>query len=379
MERVLSNFNFSTIETILENLDADHSSSRLSKLKSELNKFFNKAHCNEVLYTLNTDKLFFGMRVYPVINGDDAMEILSTERSKLFEKYVIEIDSKLTDPMLALDGKELTAILLHEVGHIVYDTGTIDEVKNQVDMYFANTGDTLDVKSSSKGYRELMGYALKDAVMKTGSIFCKFGDTEMIADSFVAGCGYGPYLESGMRKVSASSYYINKDVDERFLTLSWVLRLKSEFDMRRIPAIKTLNKAKGMTASKLEQRELTYAANIISRTDLNEGAIDNVRERFDRGFMKFKAKGIKGLKDDVYELNLILRTAEDPDDLFLIIRRCNNNIAIIQDYMSEDITEAERKDCQDTLAQYYDIRQRAAKDKSVRDRYSSMINVVYTN
>lgn len=378
MERVASNFNFSIIEKLMFNMEENHSSSDLSKLKNELNRFFIKARCKEVLYTVNTDKLFFGMRVYPVFDGNKAIEILGDNKTSPFEEYYVELDSKLFDPMLGLNKREKTAILLHEIGHIVYDTATIDEVRSQIDMYFAKGADYVDI-NASKGYRELIGYALKDAVVKVGSLFSKFGNTELVADAFVVSCGYGPDLESAMRKIVASSTYMAKSVDDRFITLSWVLRLRREFSIRRLPAVKTLNKAKYLTASKLEQREISYASNILNRTDLglNEGFIDDIRSRFSKKFNDFKIKGIRAMKNDIYELNLRLRTSESADDLMFIIRKCNTDIAILQDYAAENITDEERRSVNDTLAELYDIRQRAAKEQVVRDRYDSAIQVVY--
>lgn len=378
IQKINSNFDFSIIEKLMFNMEENHSSSDLNKLKNELNKFFIKAKCKEVLYTINTDKLFFGMRVYPVFDGNKAMEILGDNKTSPFEEYYVELDSKLFDPMLGLNKREKTAILLHEVGHIVYDTATIDEVRSQIDMYFAKSGDYTDI-NASKGYRELIGYALKDSIVKAGSLFSKFGNTEMIADTFVVSCGYGSDLESAMRKVVTSSTYMSRDVDDRFIALSWVLRLRSEFSIRRIPAVKTLNKAKQLTASKLEQREIAYATNILSRSDLgiNEGFIEDIKARFSKKFNDFKIKGIRSIKNDIYELNLRLRTAESAEDLMYIIRQANTNVSILQDYLAEDINEEERQSVIDTLSELYDIRQRAAKQQVVRDRYDSAIQVFY--
>ena len=378
MQKVSTNYNFTTIEKLMFNMEENHSSSDLSKLRNELNRFFIKAKCKEVLYTVNTDKLFFGMRVYPVFDGNKAIEILGDNKTSPFEEYYVELDSKLFDPMLGLNKREKTAILLHEIGHIVYDTATIDEVRSQIDMYFAKSGDYVDI-NASKGYRELIGYALKDAVVKAGSLFSKFGNTELVADTFVVACGYGPDLESAMRKIVVSTSYMSKSVDDRFIALSWVLRMRSEFSLRRIPAIKTLNKAKTLTASKLEQREIAYASNILNRTDLgfNEGFIEDIRARFSKKFNDFKIKGIRSIKNDIYELNLRLRTAESAEDLMYIIRQCNTNIAILQDYAAENISEEERRSITDALAELYDVRQRAAKEQTVRDRYDSAIQVIY--
>ena len=383
MEKVASNFNFSNIERCMFILKEDgNSASILNTLKNELNKFFIKAKCREILYTNNTDKLFFGMRVYPVLYGDNVMDLIIDDKlGTVSDSYYVEFDSKLFDPLLGLNEQELTAILLHEIGHIVYDTSTLDEVRKQLDMYLVKSGTDIDF-NASKSYRELLAYAMKDSVIKVGSIFSRIGNDEIIADSFVVACGYGPHLESGIKKISHSSVYLNKNVDDRLIVLSWVLRLNSEFKLRRLPAIKTLNTAKQLTGSKLEERELSYTVNILNHMDdpLNEAnIIDNVKSRFSKKFNDFKVKGIRSIKNDVYELNLRLRCAETEDDLLYVIRTTNSDIAILKDYMTEDISGEEREEIYKVLEELYEVRQNAAKNKEIRSRYDSMIQVVYPN
>lgn len=378
MERTASNFDFKILEVTLAKLDSDHSSSALSKIKNELNKFFIKAKCKDVFYTVNTDKLFFGMRVYPVISGEDTLRLLGDEHTEFFEGYYVEIDSKLLDPMLYLEPGELVALLLHEIGHIAYDTDTIDEVRAQIDSYFARSGESFSLKSS-KGLRELFAYALKDAVMKTGSIFAKLGNTEMVADSFVAACGYGPELESAMKKIVSGISYMRQEADTRFIALSWALRIAREFDIFRIPAIRTLNKAIQLTGSNLEKKELKYTSRVLSTMDepVSEGAWENVANFFSKKAMEYKRNGIKGIKNDVYELNLRLRAAEDMDELMSIIRSCNTKISILQDYLTEDIPDYEREDVLGCIQMLYDIRQKASSDKQIKSRYSGYIQVTY--
>lgn len=381
MERVASNFNFSTIEKILFTMRDDHTDSTLTKLRTEINKFFVKSNCRDIIYTENTDKLFFGMRVYPMIDGNSAVKMLGDEKSEPIYYYYLEFDSKLFDPMLNLDEKEITAIMLHEIGHIVYDTGTIDEVRKQIDMYLAKSGDYIDV-NAPRGYRELLAYGLKDAIIKIGSIFSKIGNDEIIADTFVVACGYGPYLDSGMRKISRSAAYLNKSVDNRLIAMSWVLRLRSEFKLRRLPAIKTLNKAKSLTASKLEEKELTYTVSVLNH--MNEpvseaNIIDNIKAMFSKKFKSFKNKGIQSIKDDMYELNVRLRCAETEEDLLYIIRTINTDVSILKSYLTEDIPDYEREEVVNALQNLYDIRENASKNKKIRTSNDSLIQVIYPN
>ena len=119
MIKTATNYNFDKIEFCMGMISKDHSSSILSQLKSELNNFFTKVKCRDILYTNNTDKLFFGMRIYPIIESENIIDVLRDDEPIMFNGYYLELDSKLFDPMLDLTDKELTSILLHEIGHIV--------------------------------------------------------------------------------------------------------------------------------------------------------------------------------------------------------------------------------------------------------------------
>jgi hypothetical protein len=376
MGPMANEFDFQILEKLLFALDEDHSSSTLSGIKDQLNALFNKVVCKGVYYSVNTDKLMFGLRVYPQFDGEDALDIIENPRDERPEAYCVEFDSKLFDPILNLNEKEILAILLHDIYNVVISESNLTEVKNQLNMYLANSGDYIDPKSS-KGYRELLAFGLKDALMKNGSLFTKFGK-DFMTDEFVESCGYAPYLERAFRKIYTSEIHMERDVDDRFIILSWVLRLRGEYSMFRVPSFKTLKKAASLTPSELERRELEYAANIINKSDLgfSEGAFDNLKTRFNNSIAKFKRNGVRGIKNDVYELNLRLRCAADQYELMSIIRQANNDIAILQDYLTEDIPDAERKDILNAISELYDIRERAAKEQAPQDA-NSMIQVYY--
>lgn len=381
IQKVNKNYDFSKMDSIMHKLDINHSSGRLNELKNELNKFFLGAKCRQVIFTDNTDNLFFGMRVYPYIDGDMALSILNDTKAVSYDAYYVEIDSKIVDPMLNLTGRELTAMLIHEIGHIVCDTASTDEVKKHIDKYFANSGESLSIKDSIN-YKELLAYGLKDSIVKVASLFSKIGNDEFMADAFVVSCGYGPELDSGFRKILRSGNYLNKEVDNRFITLSWVLRIYKEIGTKRLPIIKTLNKAKQLSISELDKREISNAIYRLNRLEdpINESVWDNVKARFNKKFADFKAKGIRSIKDDVYEFNLRLRTIETEEEALLLIRNINNDISILEDYITDpEVTQAEIESISSVLEELYSIRQKASKDANIRSRYDSMIKVVYPN
>ncbi len=118
------NYDFSNFEEIMSLFKQNQSGKYLSQLKYELNKFYKDSECIDILYTNNTDKLFFGMCVIPNINSNVVSKLLKEEPiNTRINRYYIEIDSKLLE--LGLTSRELVAVLLHEVGHMVNNTNPL--------------------------------------------------------------------------------------------------------------------------------------------------------------------------------------------------------------------------------------------------------------
>ena len=376
MERVNNNFDFSILEKTMFNLYAVHDSTALKRIKDELNKFFPMSKCENVVYTNNTDKLFFGMKVFINIDGNDAINLLGSDKDQIAKSYTVEIDSKLLDPMIYLSGAELTALLIHEIGHIAYDTDPINTVRAQVDMYFADTDNHIDIKSS-KGFKELLAFGIKDAVMKYGSVFSKqFKYHEFVADQFVAGCGYGPQLASAMAKIVKSLPYMAQDIDNRFIALSWVLRMGAEFSIRRRPAIKMLLKAKELCSSKIEKQDITYAINTINKMSdpvsesfMDEYINNEIPETYSKEYKELSSYAtMNSINSNIYDLNTRLATATDMEDVLYVIHSANKTISILNSIINDGIKPEEINLYTEYRQALYDIIQKAVENKELNDR-----------
>ena len=128
-------YNFSDLEMACAEIIDSDGRKGLDKLKKELNNFFKDSTCKDILFT-RSDTLFFGMCVYPQVDEELIIEILQDEKKVRFSKYTIEIDSKVLHPALNITAQELLAMVLHEVGHIVNDSGPVDEVRKAIALYF---------------------------------------------------------------------------------------------------------------------------------------------------------------------------------------------------------------------------------------------------
>ena len=88
------NYNFNDlIEDCSDIIDHPNNANLLS-LKRDLNKFFKDSTCTDITYTQN-DAMFFGMCVLPITDKEIINAILQDDKSIRFNKYSIEIDSRL--------------------------------------------------------------------------------------------------------------------------------------------------------------------------------------------------------------------------------------------------------------------------------------------
>lgn len=355
------NYDFSNLESAMSQLKTDKSSKVLNSIKNELNKFFKDSECIEVIYTKNTDKMFFGMCTMAVITPYTTTNILTDDNPIRIEKYYLEIDSKLFE--LSLSKEELTAIVLHEVGHLVNDSSPIAEVRKAIDQYLAKNKDILALKDSVH-YKEILAYAIKDTLRKFTSIFNR--SDEVMADEFVFMCGYGEPLESAFNKILASTSTINKGVSNKLIVLDWTLRLYKNMKLSRLRAISTLNKTKRFTASVLEKREMEVVIQSLNKIDdiaLQEAEmiLETVSKK-NSLFGRIRLNGLRSIEEDVFEYSMRIRNVEEEDDAILIMRQINIRMSILDDYIrnaEEDDDDISR--WQKTLDKYDKLRDELSK------------------
>ena len=197
----------------------------LNNIKNELNRFFKDSTCKEVMYTNNTDKMFFGMKTLAMIDADDIYDYLVDDEPKRISTYIIEIDSHLFNPVLDLSVRELIAILLHEVGHLVADATPIEDARNALNAYLAENKDHIRI-SKSIHYKEILAYGLKDYISKSQSMFYTSDESEIFADEFAKAHGFGDELTSAYNKITSNNMklYENSEVS-KFIAFGWTLGL----------------------------------------------------------------------------------------------------------------------------------------------------------
>lgn len=330
-------YNFNTMEKIIGNIKIDKSRpSHLKDLKNELNKFFNDSICEDVLFTENNDKMFFGMCVLPRLrNGREIIDIVEGKHAR-FTRYYLELDSKLFNPSLGITTKELTAILLHEVGHVVNNRVICNGISKEINYYISKEGVTLDYNEIMNHYKFYHIGVLR-AIRKLGSIFEK-NKEEFIADEFVVKCGYGSELESVYDKIISNRDIVQSPSENKLMALFWTISVNGQLKKRKKAIIGALEESKYGEGSSLFNRKYNDTINSLKRIKINftNESNENVESILNESsfIKKIKFSGIKSLEDDLYEFKIKINMIGNNNEALDILRSINMRINLIEEYIN---------------------------------------------
>ena len=367
----------------------------LESLRKELNKFFKDSNCKEILFT-RSDSLFFGMCVYPIITKELCVEILQDEKPVRFDQYAIEIDSKILHPSLDITPREMVAMILHEVGHIVNDPNPVNEVRKAIALQLTKSGDSLNIPKTAQ-YYTIISYGIKDTIRRLTSMFFIYKNGEVLADEFVHMCGFGDNLNNIFDKICKSGMKINEPTANKLVSLAWTLSVYKQVKLKRIPALKLLNKMKSITGSLLEKREMEIVENAIKTIDdaniqeccditnkdnyyiFTEDKKEIKQSKYAELRKAATLKNIKKFEQDVYEYKMRIRHIADEDDAYYLMRMINTRISVLEDFLEhERLSEPEHKRWWKLLDQYYSLRDELSNKTTYRYDFSqSLISVNY--
>ena len=360
----------------------DPTDGSLEFLRRCLNETFKGTHCRSVIYTNNTDKLFFGMCVMPIISSAMAKVVILDGEvpTDMKKEYVVEIDSKLFE--IGLTEREVMAILLHEIGHIVLDMDqSLEEIIDVTQVYVAKNNEVLNaVQVANSG--SLFKFGIEDALRKMGTIFT---NEEKRADAVAAQLGYGRDLESAFAKISRRSIDLNRDVDNKLVVLQWALRTYKNLNIDRKYAIRKLNNLIDVNGSEVQNSRVKTMHNDIKNIDfkLSKPSLE-LRENIDeccalneKGLLsiyrRHTDKAMRGIEEDLYELQLMAKATDDRDECLMILRQINSRLSILEDYLSGDkISDSNRKRYSIVMNEYLKLRAEVGKKNTVPDEFLSL-------
>lgn len=335
------------------------SSDRLDEICRSLNVIFEgQAKCKNVIYTVNTDKLPFGIYIDPKIGNYELVKILFEDTSTAVNEYSVEIDSKLF--MEGLTPEDITKMLLHDV-EIMISEDVMIKLKSLLDIYVVNTLDTINIKQSIAA-NSILIYAIKDTLNKlSSSIYSKYDfvfNTDEVID-----------------KISKADYE-NISIFDNFpkvIILQWAFMVYQDIKTNYAIIKSTLEEAKDLTGSKLVKDTVDKAIAGLSRSgfDLIDESIDlckfldqkNIPLTEASIFKSLKTSGLRAIENDYYEYAILVKSASDENEAMFALRGINTRINILTDYIynTPNISDAERRHWEGVVQMYQDLRIRLTK------------------
>jgi hypothetical protein len=220
----------------------------------------------EVRLSRSLSGKFFGMQIYPsteevervtlrVVRGEDG--------SARFEKcsgVVIVIDRAMLDG--SFSPRELTACLIHEVGHKVNWSTSVNKVLTVLGG-ISNLIKVGKLIVAGISLTSIIGFLV--GMMLSSSIGTIVIGTveEVVSDSLAVTYGYGPELHSSLTKVSSR---VSGRDDSMFTRVSALIGVIPSLGFRKASIIGILRKERAMASSEYERDLIDDQLEVIARS-----------------------------------------------------------------------------------------------------------------
>ena len=270
-------------------------STLLDDLRVAINEIFDDNTCVNVLYTQNTDKPFFGIRISPNMSPSDATIILASDERIKLNKYQIEFDSKLFD--LGLSGKEIAATTVYEISAMMDDSNLFDRIRALLDNKLLEDDEVFNIRESINS-AQLIIFALKDTMYKLSSISFVEDKDVFLSNPSVEALGLGEDLLNAYQKINDSINALGDSFREPGPSvLLWMLELYRDMKLNSRVIYDVLTDAKAFTASKLELIEIEKSLQAIDRID-KEVKVYNFDGKENKGKIPIVKSKINALKEE---------------------------------------------------------------------------------
>lgn len=333
-----------------------------SRIKDSLCKLF--PSCNNVIYTLNTDRPFFGVYVNPTITPKDVATILFTSEPYAIHFYTVELDSKLFT--VGLDAREITSLILNEVSAIVNTELPIQNLREIIDLSMLDTAEDSISITKTIDYAQLMIFAIKDSLRKLTSCFYTDANSEL-GNKFISDNDLTVSLGNALLKVLNSTFGLNDTVRSPKLTiLQWAFSIYQDLNKVQRMVIKDLTDAKDMTGSQLVQGEIDKVIRSLYRipATIQTESTNILMEARSGLFNALKQNGLRTIEDDLYEFRVRSKNAETEDDAMYTLRQINTRINIIDEYLYRNegtLSIGEKERWLDVASRYRDLREEISR------------------
>ena len=194
-------------------------------IEENLIKIFDGYTFNVKIVETNDPKITFVMSIFPEVTTASKIvsAMLTGHEEKIISdlwkkntKWIIEIDSKIlgNDPRVSFNNKELTALLLHEVGHITVTNSIPSRLYTIMSYEVAKTKASNKALIKDEIFRSIMSLPILDACV-SDKARSSIRD-EIKADTFVKKMGYTNELYSALTKLTdnVKGASLNSDISK---------------------------------------------------------------------------------------------------------------------------------------------------------------------
>ena len=354
----------------------------LNKIKDCLNKIFPDSKCVDVIYTVNTDKMFFGIVTLPILSPNEILNIMTSDEDSKIATYKVELDSKLFCETIDLSVDEITALIVHEVARLVNDYYPINNARYLIDKVVLDYGITLKM-SEYVPYIEIIGYGIKEAARRSVSIFENnylvpyyLDETYELTDS----------LRRAITKLENKGNLWDTEVDNKSIIVKWVVRVYTDILKYRIMSLHTLEKGIQLTGSVLVVNEMKNMIKKLRRIDdyslMQEASsiinfFNDSKKANLSALDRFKANGIKNYYDDFYEIQFEVNNMDnDRGTAVALLHKINSRMSVIDDYISTEpeLNLQTKKRLADLYYKYDELRGNIASQK-LKSPQTLLINI----
>ena len=222
---------------ILQENDKRDASTSLKIIKEALESCFPDSEFNLILTTSFDDSKMFVMSVYPELSTANKIidAVLANKETKAIQKlwetnkvWTIEIDGRILNKKIVdFTDKELTALLLHEVGHVVASTSIPSRVSLILRYELTKASFNTRTMLKLKPFKDIMSLPIFDSCIADNKKNKSSIKEEIKADSFVKKMGYSKELVSAIDKLSVKNnngllfiFYWNNIINTMYCTIN---------------------------------------------------------------------------------------------------------------------------------------------------------------
>ena len=335
----------------------------IDQLKNSLNKCVTTGKCVGIIFTMNTDKLLFGIRVNPYISNEAMIKIILDAEEVSFDTYEMEIDSKLLD---TVSGEELAACMVEEVCSIL-DPNATERVKDIIANLIAEKDGSIKFRESVY-YTNIIEFAFKTTLNNVASLLYKDKDALGMLE-IPNKLELRDVLTNCRENLNMCLYGLDEpETAPNLGVLQWALMVYEDIKLNIRFAQRVLNDAKIATGSAIEVKLIDETLKSLNKafdqivTESNT-IIENYLHELSL-FKAIKSQGLKSIEADLYEYKVQAKNCVEQEEALIIIRQINTRIGIIEDYLAtEQLSEAEKAKWTAVDMEYRELRADLAKRK----------------